>query len=254
MSATYPISILAFILIGSFPSCAEPPEEKDSVQAEKKISQLHFRITPRIHTKGLFTYGGQVGTDNPSFDINFTFEYKQWGLLIYKGVDLIDHTTDYNFSLIALFRNFKLSDRITFTPYVGTILEQSEHFADTGSDAVCILITSVKLLPGFTAEHMGMFGNLVFEPSHMDWVNRFRLVYSGKHLDVITSLWHNNQVFDESNYLTGGINIAYSRIKVAKHLLLSTGITGLATFHTTEEESTHPKDALQLTLAAQWHY
>lgn len=254
MSATYPISILAFILIGSIPSCAEPPEEKDRVKAEKKISQLHLRITPRIHTKGLFTYGGQVGTDNPSFDINVTFEYKQWGFLMYKGVDLIDHTTDYNFSLITLFRNFKLSDRITFTPYVGTILEQSEHFADTGSDAVCILITSVKLLPGFTAEHMGMFGNLVFEPTHMDWVNRFRFTYSGKHLDVITSLWHNNQVFDESYYLTGGINIAYSRIRVAKHLLLSTGITGLSTFHTTEDDSAHPKDALQLTLAAQWHY
>jgi hypothetical protein len=140
---------LAFILIGSFPSCAEPPEEKDSVQAEKKMSQLHFRITPRIHTKGLFTYGGQVGTDNPSFESTFTFEYKQWGLLIYKGVDLVDHTTDYNFSLIALFRSFKLSGRITFTPYVGTILEQSEHFADTGfrcgmhSNYLCEVVAGV---------------------------------------------------------------------------------------------------------------
>ena len=111
MSASYPIPILASILIGCVLSHAEPPQEKDSVKAEKKITQLHYRITPRIHTKGFFTYGGQVGTDNPSFDINFTFEYKQWGFLVYKGIDLVDHTTDYNFSLIALFRNFKLSDR-----------------------------------------------------------------------------------------------------------------------------------------------
>src|SRR5688572_11931609 len=151
MSASYPIPILVSILMGCVLSHAEPPQEKDSVQTEKKITQFHYRITPRIHSKGFFTYGGQVGTDNPSFDINFTFEYKQWGFLVYKGVDLVDHTTDYNFSLIALFRNFKLSDRITFTPYLGTVLEQSERFADSGSDAACILVTSLKLLPGFTA-------------------------------------------------------------------------------------------------------
>ena len=252
MSATHPILILFFILNGASIAYGDLPVLEDSVAAEKKPTQVHFRITPRIHTKGLFTYGGQVGTDNPSFDINFTLEYKQWGVLVYKGVDLVDHTTDYNFSLIAVFRNFKLTDRLTFTPFVGTILEQSEHFADTGSDAACILITSYKLIPGLTVEHMGMFGNLVFEPTHMDWVNRFRLSYSGKHLDVITSLWHNNNVFDESTYVTGGLNIAYSRMKVAKHLFLSTGVTGLVTFHDSDAESTTSKDAVQLTFAVQW--
>ena len=252
MSITYPIPVLAFILMGVSFAYGEVPVLEDSVSAEKKTTPLHFRITPRIHSKGLFTYGGQVGTDNPSFDINFTFEYKQWGFLVYKGVDLVDHTTDYNFSLIALFRNFNLSVRLTFTPYVGTVLEQSEHFADTGSDAACILVTSYKLSPHITAEHMGLFGNLVFEPTHMDWVNRFRLIYSAKHLDIITSLWHNNHVFDDSDYLTGGLNIAYSRMKVAKHLFLSTGVTGLVTFQTSDEESTTSQDAVQMTLAVQW--
>jgi hypothetical protein len=252
MKAIFPISILILALPGSL-SYAAKLEESDSVR-EKKMSNYHVRITPRIHTKGFFTYGGQVGTDNPAFDINVTMEYKRWGLLLYKGVDLKDHTTDYNFSLLAVFRTFKLSQKVTFTPYIGTILEQAEHFADTGSDAACILVTSIRLSPRFTAEHMGLFGNLVFEPTHMDWVNRFRVSYSAKHLDIFASIWHNNKVFDESDYFTGGLNIAYSRMKIAKHVFLTTGLAGLITFHTSEEGTDYSKNALQATLAAQWAY
>lgn len=229
-----------------------PSERGDTSIVKEKESLIHWRLTARLHSKGIFTYGGQLATDNPAFDANFTIEYKKWGLLIYKGIDLSDHNTDYNFSLLAVFRNFKLADKVTFTPYVGSILEQFNTFADTGSDVVCILITSVKIKPHITLEHMGMFGNLVFEPSYMDWVNRFRLTYASKHLDVIASLWHNNQVFDKTNYVTTGLNVAYSRMKIGKHIFLSTGVTGLATLHTSDGNENPSENRLMATLAAQW--
>jgi hypothetical protein len=240
-------------LIACFPSFATSKSEgNDSTIVKKKESPLHFRLTTRLHSKGMFMYGGQLGTDNPTFDVNFTLEYKKWGLLIFKGIDLQDHTSDYNFALLSVFRNFKISEKITFTPYVGTFLEQPHHFADEGSDAVCILITSFKLRPHLTFEHMALFGNLVFEPSETDWVNRFRISYTNKHLDVITSVWHNNSVFDHSSYVTSALNVAYSRMKVAKQIFLSVGVTGMTTLHTSDEEENPSKDRVMFTLAAQW--
>jgi len=228
------------------------PNESDTTIVKKKESPFHWRLTARVHSKGMFTYGGRIGSENPTFDVNFTFEYKKWGLLIYKGLDLQDHTTDYNFSLLTVFRNFKISKNITFTPYLGSILEQSEHFADEGSDAVCILITGIKLKPHVTFEHMAMLGNLVFQPSDMDWVNRFRLTYAGKHLDVVGSVWHNNHVFDHTSYVTGGLNVAYNRIKIAKEIFLGAGVTGMATLQTSNEEENPSESTVMFTVLAQW--
>jgi hypothetical protein len=226
--------------------------ESDTTIVEKNESPFHWRLTARVHSKGMFTYGGRMGSGNPTFDMNVTFEYRKWGLLVYKGLDLQDHMTDYNFSLLTVFRNFKISRNISFTPHLGSILGQSEHFADEGSDAVCILITAVKIKPHLTFEHMGMLGNLVFEPTDMDWVNRFRLTYGGKHLDVIASIWHNNQVFDHTGYVTGGLNVACSRMKIAKEIFLGVGVTGMATLHTSDQEENPSESSLMLTFAAQW--
>ncbi len=227
-------------------------EGNDTTIMQKKESRLHFRLTARVHSKGMFMYGGRLGTDNPTFDINFTLEYKKWGLFIFKGLDLQDHNSDYNFALLSVFRNFKISEKITFTPYVGTFLEQPKHFVDKGSDVVCILITSFKLRPHLTFEHMTLFGHLVFEPHERDWVNRFRLTYANKHLDVITSVWYNNQAFDHSSYVTTALNVAYSRMKVAKQIFLSVGATGLVVPYTSDEEENPIQNRIMFTLAAQW--
>lgn len=226
-------------------------DESDSIKSKKKESSSRWRLTTRLHTKGIFTYGGQLGSDNPTFDVNFTYERKKWGLLIFKGIDLYDHYTFYNFSLVSVFKNFKISKKITFTPYVGSFLEQAIGFADQGSDLVSILITTVRLNPKVAVEHMSLFGNLVYEPSHRDWVNRFRFTYTGKHVDVVSTLWHNNQVFDHSGYWTTGLNVAYSRVKLAEHMYFSAGVTGLSTFNTTNESETPTKNTVMFTLGVQ---
>ena len=245
--------VFLFCLMAYSPSfAASLSDENDTTIVNKKESPWHFRLTTRVHSKGMFLYGGQLGTENPAFDVNFTLEYKKWGLLIFKGLDLKDHTSDFNFALLAAYRNFKITEKITFTPYIGTFLEQPNHFADDGSDAVCILITTFKLKPHLNFDYMALFGNLVFEPHETDWVNRFRLTYTGKHLDVITSVWHNNAAIDHSSYATSALNIAYSRMKIAKGLFLSVGATGMVTLYTSDEEENPANNTLMFTLAAQW--
>jgi hypothetical protein len=226
--------------------------DKDSVETKKKVPNAHWRLTARLHSKGIFAYGGRVGSDNPTFDVNFVYERKKWGLFIFKGLDLYDHYTFYNFSLISVFKNFNVSKRVTITPYVGSFLEQAKGIADTGSDAVCIIITTLRLNQHMTLEHMGLFGNLILDPELRDWVNRFRFTYNGKHLDVVSTYWHNNQVFDSSNYSTAGLSVAYSRMKVSDHLFLSAGVTGLVTLQTSDEQVNRAKDAVMVTLAASW--
>lgn len=225
-------------------------QTKDSVKVEKK--PLHWRLTARLHSQAIFNYGGRLATENPSFDINFTIEKNNWGFFLFKGMDLYDHNTFYNFSLISVYRNFKLSNKITFTPYVGSFLEQEQGVADHGSDAVIILITTAKIHPQLTFEHMSLFGNLVLVPEERDWVNRFRFSYTNHHWDVISTAWWNNHVFDHSDYWTSGLSVAYSRMKVRDHLFLSIGASGLWMMQTSDTEANPYKNALLLTVAAQF--
>src|SRR5258708_6617939 len=98
---------------------------------------------------------------------------------------------------------------------------------------------------------MSLFGNLIIEPTERDWVNRLRLTYSGKHLDVVSSVWHNNSVFDQSSYWSCGVNVAYARINLAEHLYLSVGVTGFAMLETSDETVNPKKNALMFTLGLQ---
>jgi hypothetical protein len=243
--------IFVTVLLASSLLCADAFSFADSTKAEKKRVPAHWRLTARLHSQGIFSYGGRLGSENPTFDVNFTYDRKKWGLLVFKGLDLQDHNTFYNFALVALYKNFKLSNKITFTPYVGSFLEESNSIADHGSDVVAILVTSVKLNPHWTAEHMSLLPNLVIDPEEKDWVNRLRLTYTGKHLDVVTSAWWNNQVFDHSYYYTAAMNVAYSRVKVREHFFLSFGVTGLLMLHTSDAEANPNKNGLMFTLSGQ---
>src|SRR6187401_2218709 len=76
---------------------------KDSTDTTKKKVEHKSQIkaTARLHTRGMFLYGGRISTDNPAFDINFTYNRPKWGFFYYKAIDLKDHTSDNNFSLLA---------------------------------------------------------------------------------------------------------------------------------------------------------
>ncbi|MFM7852660.1 MAG: hypothetical protein ACKO96_12295, partial [Flammeovirgaceae bacterium] len=50
--------------------------DADSTQSKKQIPSAHWRINSRMHSKGIFTYGGWLGSDNPTFDVNLIYERK----------------------------------------------------------------------------------------------------------------------------------------------------------------------------------
>src|SRR6185436_54380 len=103
----------------------------------------------------------------------------------------------------------------------------NNSIADHGSDVALILTTAYKISRAWTLDYSALFGNLVLVPEEKDWVNRVRLTYSKKHLDVFATGWHNNKVLDQAEYLTFGLSTFYSRVKLADGLLVNAGVSGL---------------------------
>ncbi|HLZ17320.1 MAG TPA: hypothetical protein VKQ08_09780, partial [Cyclobacteriaceae bacterium] len=199
-------------------------------------------LNTRLHTMGHFSFTGRIISPNPAFDLFYTYDRKQWGFVLFKAFDLYDHTTSNNFMLAMLRKNFKISNRLTITPQVGMILEQSQTFADKGTDIASIIITSYKVSSHLTVDHTAIFGNLVLVPEERDWFNRVRFLYSQHHWDVTLSLWHNNKWIDHDNsqYFSSGLYLYYNRVKINDHLLLGAGVSGLVMPYSTLE-STYPK-------------
>ncbi len=211
------------------------------------------KLTTRLNSLGYFSYSGRIISDNPSVDFNFNYERKNWGFLIFKAADLYDHRTPNNFTFALLYKNFHVGKRLVITPYGGAALEQCNRIADRGSDAAFVLTTTLKLTKNFSIDNSMVFSNLVLEPHIRDCVSRFRIMYSKDHVDLTLLAWHNNKVFDTSCYFSGGLNIAYSRIKVSDRLNLSTGLTALVMIESSDQQACPKKNGLVFTVAATFH-
>src|SRR6185295_10160049 len=98
----------------------------DSVKATKKESHSKSTLNVRLHTVGYFAFTGRIISTNPAFDFMYTYDRKKWGFTVFKAFDLYDHNSSNNFMLAMLRKSFKINSRLTFTPHIGTILEQSK--------------------------------------------------------------------------------------------------------------------------------
>ena len=242
--------ILLLLLLGQV-SLASTDSVNNESGKKAKEKAAHLRLTSRLHSKGMFFYSGRIITKNPVTDINFVYERKQWGFLFFKAIDLVDRNTDINFSLAVLYKNFKLGNRVTITPNVGFILEQKKSVADQGSDAVTIVNTAIKLNRNFTFDNSAIFGNL-FITNEYNWTNRFRLLFSEKHVDATAYFWHNNKLFDGTGYASTGMTVSYSRMKLSEHLSASTGISGLLMLNSNDQEDFPMRNGIVFTLGLQF--
>lgn len=231
-------------------------QQDDSVKTnttEKVIARnVKIRSTVRIHDKGMFSYGGRICTDNPAFDINFIYERKTFGLLVFKAVDLVDQQSPNNFMLAVLYKNFKLTKQLTFTPNIGAFIEQQYEFIGEGSDVALIGVTAFKFNSHFTVDHTMMFGNFVVEPASRDWVNRFRLLFTSRHLDITGFVWHNNHTFDSDDYGSAALSIGYNRIKLSENFNLNFSITDMVMASTSDEKSIPKGNKVMFTTAIQF--
>ena len=221
---------------------------KDSVHKVKSEKGSNTKFAIRVHSMGQFAYGGRIVSENPVVDFNFNYDRKNWGFQFFKAMDLRDRSTEINFSLAVVNKNFHLGKKLTITPSVGFLLEQSKSLADHGSDVVLIVTSTYKLTKEFTLDYSMLFGNLVLEPKAKDWINRVRLIYSKKHLDLTTMVWHNNKVFDSSEYITCAASAFYSRMKLTKTLTMSAGVTGLVMPYSSDTDVYPKKNSVIFTL------
>ena len=242
-------SILAYILINMV-SAASVFDPLDSIGKTKSEKASNAKLAVRLHSMGQFTYGGRIVSENPVIDFNFNYDRKNWGFQFFKAMDLRDRNTEINFSLAVVNKNFHLGKRLTITPMAGFILEQSKSIADHGSDVALIVTTGYKLSSVLTLEHSTLFANLVLEPEAKDWVNRIRLLYSKKHIDVSMIGWHNNKVFDGAEYVTFAANAFYSRVKISKTVTVSAGVSALVMPYTSDTSVYPKKNGVIFTLMA----
>ncbi len=248
------ILLLTFIFARLF-STAKEIDFEDSVRAPKKERYSKSTLNMRLHTVGYFSFTGRIISPNPALDFFYTYDRKQWGFVMFKAFDLYDHTTSNNFMLAMFRKNFNLGKRLTVTPQVGAILEQSYSFADKGSDVASIIITSYKISNTLTIDQTMILGNLVVDPQERDMANRIRLLYSKNHWDLTWLMWHNNKLIDHDNseYFSCGINVYYSRIKVSDHFLISAGVSGVRMNYTNDEAAYPMRNGVFFTLAGYIH-
>jgi len=247
--------LLVILLLTSGPSLAMKTDLVDSAKTVKKEPGSKSTLNVRLHTVGYFSFTGRIISTNPAFDFMYTYDRKQWGFTLFKAFDIYDHNTSNNFVLAMVRKSFKITNRLTFTPHIGTILEQSNSIADKGSDISSIIITSYKISNHLTIDHTAILGNLIIDQSERDWFNRFRILYSKNHWDITGLLWHNNKMFDHDNseYFSMGLNVYYSRIKISDHLLLSAGASGLL-MPCSNVPTEYPKrEGIFFTIAAYFH-
>ena len=246
--------LLALILFTDFSiTRATQLTESDSVKAVKQKTYT-MKFTTRVHSMGLFSYAGRLVSDHPALDFNFTYDRKEFGFTFYKAFDLYDQHSDNNFSLALLYHHFKFGNRITFTPGMGFVLDQTHNvLANSGSDASVIVTTAFKINPYFTVDHSLVMPNMIIESGDRDWINRVRLLYSQNHLDVNLTLWHNNKVFDHTEYLTTGLNVTYARININNHIFINTGLTAVVMPYSNDEVEYPKKNGLVFTLATVIH-
>jgi hypothetical protein len=152
-----------------------------------KTKSSNLKVTTRIHSLGLFNYSGRLSSNNPAFDLNATYDRRTWGFMVFDVMDLFDQHSDNNFTLALLYKKIRLGNRVTITPNTGFAVEQ---WGKEKGDRQ-ILITAVKLTTKLTVDNSMLFCNVLVDRHDLDWVNRFRMLYTyDHHVDFTFSLWH----------------------------------------------------------------
>jgi hypothetical protein len=219
--------------------------EDTTHSTKKRLSNL--KLTTRIHSLGLFNYSGRVSSDNPAVDFNVGYDRRTWGLMVFDVVDLYDQRSANNFALALLYKRIKLGNRVTITPNTGFAVEQ---WGKEKGDRQ-ILVTAIRLNKKLVVDNSMLFANVLLDRHNLDWVNRFRMIYThDEHVDFTFSLWHNNHIFDASDYVSYGVNVSYGRIKISDITTLSTGVTALVMATSSDQEDFPKKNGMVFTIAA----
>jgi hypothetical protein len=242
--------LTGFFLVTAVVAFAFQPPSVDSSGVVPQKKKNTPTVTTRVHTMGLFLYMGKVVNHNPAADLFFNYTTRNgWGFSAFKVVDVNDLHSHNNFAFMFVSKAFHLGQRLTIAPFLGAGLEQQHSFANRGSDAMAQLMSTYKLNKKLSVEYIGIFNNIIFATEHADWTNRFRLMYTDRHWDLIGLFWNNNGFIDHATYTSAGGSLYYNRIPVADKLWIGVGLTTLVTIQSSNERSIPKQSGLQFTTA-----
>jgi hypothetical protein len=254
MKNFYSTLLLAFLISVAQRSLALQSEVDSTKSTQEVKKNYSTTLTTRMHSMGFFSFTGRLISDNPAADVYFNYTRNNGvGFQVFKAVDLFNLQSDNNFALGLVFKHIVINKKLTITPYFGGVLEQKHHIVDHGSDFLGQVATSFKVTPHITLDHIALFPSLVLTREYADWINRFRVMYSEKHLDITLWGWNNNKALDDTGYTTAGLSVYYNRIPVKGKLMLGMGVTGLKVLQTSDLVNCPKKDGILLTIAATWH-
>jgi hypothetical protein len=232
---------IILVLLSISAAMADPVDSSQNVA----VRRSNMRLTTRLHSMGLFNFSGRVASKNPVFDINFNYDRRTWGAMVFSAVDIIDQHSDNNFTLALLYKRLQFGKRLTITPNIGFVVE---GFGDAIGDR-SIIITSYRLTQKFSVDNTSIFANIIASSDH-DWINRFRFMYAvDKHIDLTLSLWHNNHLLDHGDYLSTGLSVFYNRMHISKYLTGAFGISSLMMTETSDSNEFPKKNGLLFTMA-----
>lgn len=244
---TFPI-ILAISFFGHFiivlPALALNAEDTVS----RKTRPLIIRTTSRLHSATFFYLGGKIAGENPGMDVSINLETPRFGYSFLKAADLADLQSSFNFALAALYLHLN-TGKFRFTPQAIVLIEQPGKLVDKGSDMGVTFTSLYRISDVFAVEETAICFNLFFETSHLDFINRLRLLYSKRHVDLTAMFWHNNDVLDHDTHVTSAISVAYARVKISKTALISAMVTASATLASSGEERVPKENALMITIS-----
>lgn len=217
--------------------------------ATRKDKPLVIRTMSRVHSASFFYFGGKIAEENPAIDLSISVETPRFGYSFLKAADLADIHSSFNFALATVYGHLNNRNRIRFTPQMIVLIEQPNKLVDEGSDIGITFTSLYRVSESITIEETAICFNMVFETAHRDFINRLRLLYSAKHLDLTAMLWHNNNLLDEETHITSALSVAYNRVKISKMVRVGATLTASATLASSDTEHVAKQRALMLTIS-----
>lgn len=161
-------------------------------QSASKADQQPYSITltAKVHSTGHSIYGGQYLNHHANAEISLSLRYRQVGAFLTKSTDIVDLNSAINHTTMGIYKNLRLSESLTVTPYVGMFLRQSHSFADGTSDAWTCVVVRYKLHSFVTIENTALIGNLIRNHSKISLANRLNATISIGKVKLDAYAWY----------------------------------------------------------------
>jgi len=198
---------------------------KDVLGQSKKDSTRFSSLTivPRLNSAGYFPFTGALLNHNTNFDVNFVYQNKAYGFLLFKSFDLQEKKSAINYLQTALFKQVSAGKAITFGVYLGYVFSQTQTFRDkSDSDYFGAMTIYWDINPRFRLENITLYSDITIQQKI---INRLLLLYTFNDFRFDFSI-HERAVFETSQWSTSvALAVNFPKLKLTKHLSAQTTVT-----------------------------